>query len=210
MFCPSCGSEERQVSQFCRACGTDLRAVRVTLEKPDAITASAVSARDEVGHAIADRIRELKSGKDLIKVTEEVLPQIEKFLESPQQRRLRGIREGIVMSAIGLGATLFFFLMSQSQKDVVFLTGLGVTAFLIGLGLIVNALLFTVPKQYVPDHSPDTGQRNLIEEAPDRVFLAKSELSTAEPLSAPPPVTEQTTQHLTDAPSAPARIRESG
>ena len=53
MFCPSCGSEERQVSQFCRACGLDMRAVRVTLEKPDAITASAVSARDEIGHAIA-------------------------------------------------------------------------------------------------------------------------------------------------------------
>src|SRR5205814_5851001 len=42
MFCPNCGSEERQVSQFCRACGTDLRLVRVSLEKPDAITASAV------------------------------------------------------------------------------------------------------------------------------------------------------------------------
>ena len=25
MYCPSCGSEERQLSQFCRACGTDLR-----------------------------------------------------------------------------------------------------------------------------------------------------------------------------------------
>ncbi|MEK6288166.1 MAG: zinc ribbon domain-containing protein [Acidobacteriota bacterium] len=79
MFCPNCGSEERQVSQFCRACGTDMRAVRLSLEKPDAITASAVSARDEIGHAIADRIRELKKGSDLSKVAEEVLPEIEKF-----------------------------------------------------------------------------------------------------------------------------------
>ena len=123
MFCPSCGSEERQVSQFCRACGVDLRAVRVTLEKPDAITASAVSARDEIGHAIADKIRELRNGRDLKKVAEDVLPQIEKFLESPQQRRLRGIREGVVTSAIGLGATVFFFLMSLSQNDVKFLDG---------------------------------------------------------------------------------------
>ncbi|MEK6300767.1 MAG: hypothetical protein AABO41_08610 [Acidobacteriota bacterium] len=210
MFCPSCGSEERQVSQFCRACGVDLRAVRVTLEKPDAITASAVSARDEIGHAIADKIRELKTGKDLSKVAEDVLPQIEKFLESPQQRRLRGIREGIVTSAIGLGASVFFFLMSRSDHEVLFLTGLGVTAFLIGLGLIVNALLFTVPKQYVPDHSMETPRRESIDEMPDRVLLVKGDLSTAEPLSPPPSVTEQTTHHLTESPATPARVRESG
>ncbi|HTG17841.1 MAG TPA: hypothetical protein VK747_21515 [Blastocatellia bacterium] len=208
MFCPSCGSEERQVSQFCRACGVDLRAVRVTLEKPDAITASAVSARDEIGHAIADKIRELKNARDLKKVAEDVLPQIEKFLESPQQRRLRGIREGVVTSAIGLGATVFFFLMSLSQNDVKFLMGLGVTAFLIGMGLIVNALLFTVPKQYVPDPSLNSGQRDLISGVPDRVIPLKAELSTAEPLSPPPSVTEQTTHHLTDSPAAPARVRE--
>src|SRR6185369_1887129 len=150
MFCPNCGSEERQVSQFCRACGTDLRVVRVSLEKPDAITASAASARDEIGRAIADRIRELETARDLQKVAEDVLPQIEKFLESPQQRRLRGIRHGVVTSAIGLGATLFFLVWSMNEKDMFFLIGLGVTAFLIGLGLILNALLFTVPKQTVP------------------------------------------------------------
>lgn len=210
MFCPSCGSEERQVSQFCRACGADLRAVRATLEKPDAITASAVSARDEIGHAIADRIRELKKGSDLSKVAEEVLPQIEKFLESPQQRRLRGIREGVVTSAIGLGATVFFLVWGLNEKDMFFLMGLGITAFLIGLGLIINAMMFTVPAQHVPDHSLSSVRRDLIEAAPDRVAIVKNELSTAEPLTPPPSVTEQTTHHLTDSPPKPARVRESG
>ncbi|MEK6408815.1 MAG: hypothetical protein AABN34_17980 [Acidobacteriota bacterium] len=179
----------------------------MSLEKPDAITASAVSARDEIGHAIADRIRELKKGSDLSKVAEEVLPEIEKFLESPQQRRLRGIREGVVTSAIGLGATVFFFLMGLSQKNALFLTGLGVTAFLIGLGLIVNALLFTVPKQYVPPHSPH--QRDLLDQGSDSVITVKRELSTADPLNPPQSVTEQTTHHLTDSPAAPASVRES-
>src|ERR1700730_17040341 len=210
MFCPNCGSEERQVSQFCRACGTDVRVVRVSLEKPDAITASAVSARDEIGHAIADRIRELETARDLKKVAEDVLPQIEKFLESPQQRRLRGIREGVVTSAIGLGATVFFLLMSQSQHDAIFLSGLGVTTFLIGLGFIINALVFTVPKQYVPHRSSDIHERDLVNEAPDRTNMVKRELTTAEPLSPPPSVTEQTTHHLADPPSAPPRVRESG
>src|SRR6267143_193986 len=103
MFCPSCGSQERQVSQFCRACGTDLRAVRSSLAKLDTITASAVSARDEIGHAIADKIREFETANDLKKVAEDVLPMIEKFLESPQQRRLRYVRGGVVTIAVGLG-----------------------------------------------------------------------------------------------------------
>jgi hypothetical protein len=210
MFCPSCGSEERQVSQFCRACGTDLRAVRTSLAKPDAITASEVSARDEIGHAIADRIRELETASDLKKVAEDVLPQIEKFLESPQQRRLRGIRQGVVTSAVGLGATVFFLVWGLNAKDMFFLSGLGLTVFVIGLGLIVNALLFTVPKQYVPDHAFEARQRVLVDEGHDRVLPMKRELTTAEPLSPPPSVTEQTTHHLTDAPVAPARVKESG
>jgi len=208
MFCPSCGSEERQISQFCRACGTDLRAVRTTLERPDAITASAVSARDEIGRAIADRIRELETGSDLKQVAEDVLPQIEKFLESPEQRRLRGIRKGIVTSVIGLGATLFFFIWGQTDKDMGFLIGLGLTAFLIGLGLTVNALLFTVPRLYVPDRPRDTGRQDLIEGVSDRIRPLRSELSTAEPLTPPPSVTEQTTHQLTDSPPTPVRARE--
>lgn len=208
MYCPNCGSEERQVSQYCRLCGTDMRAVRVSLQKPDAITASAVSARDEIGHAIADKIRDLKKASDLKKVAEEVLPEIEKFLESPQQRRLRGIREGVVTSAIGLGATVFFLIWGLNEKDVFFLVGLGVTALLIGLGLIVNALLFTVPKTFAPNASLDARQRDLLAESFDHVMDVKTELATAEPLTPPASVTEQTTHHLTDAPG-PIRVRES-
>lgn len=209
MFCPSCGSEERQVSQYCRACGTDLRAVRTSLAQPDAITASAVSARDEIGRAIADRIRDLETARDLKQVAEDVLPQIEKFLESPQQRRLRGIRAGVVTSAVGLGATTFFLIWGLFEKDLLFLVGLGVTAFLIGLGLIINALVFTVPKEFVPHSSLDAHQRALLDEPPDRISTVKRELTTAEPLSPPPSITEQTTHHLSDSPAARGRIRES-
>ena len=79
MFCPSCGSEERQASQYCRACGTDLRPVRISLERPDSVTESAVSARSDIGRAVADRIREVEDAHELKKVAEDVLPQIEKF-----------------------------------------------------------------------------------------------------------------------------------
>src|SRR5437868_3984730 len=98
MYCPKCSAEERNQSQFCRSCGTELQGVRTMLERPDSLTASAITARQEIGRAIAARIQELESTDDLKEVVEDVLPQIEKFLESPEERRLRNIRNGIITS----------------------------------------------------------------------------------------------------------------
>src|SRR5262245_59884044 len=112
MYCPSCGSEERQASQFCRACGVDLRAVRVSIERPDSITASAVSAREEIGRAVAQKIREVEDAKDLKRVAEDVLPQIEKFLESYEEKRLRRVRAGTIIGTSGLGAGILGLIMS--------------------------------------------------------------------------------------------------
>lgn len=202
MYCPTCGSEERQLSQYCRACGTDLRAVRVGLERPDAITASAVSARDEVGRAVAAKIMELQSADDLKKVAEEVLPEIEKFLESPHERRLRRMRAGVITAVVGLGSAIFFLLMSQKDESIFFMVAAGVTVFFIGLGIVINGLLFTIPRNELSNASPaaDLHTQTLPDNAPARTAL-KGELNTAQPLS-PPSVTENTTQHL---PADPAR-----
>src|SRR5262249_2143861 len=143
----------------------------------------------------------------LKKVAEEVLPEIEKFLESPQERRLRGIRTGIVTSAAGLGGTVFFLVWGLFARDMFFLTGLGVTAFLIGVGLILNALLFTVPKQHIP-HLDELEQRSLGADVLGRI-PSKREAITADPPGQPPSVTEQTTHHLPES-HKPARMRESG
>src|SRR6266851_9996528 len=164
MFCPSCGSEERQATQFCRACGTDLRAVRVSLERPDSVTAIAVSAREEIGRAVAEKIREVEDSRDLKRVAEDVLPQIEKFLESYEEKRQRRVRAGVVTAAAGLGGAIFMALMSAfiSGADALLgVSGLGVVAFLIGLGLIINALFFTKPRNQLQDRSSDARAQNL-------------------------------------------------
>src|SRR6185503_19443543 len=70
MFCPKCGAEELNRVQFCRACGAELHTVRAALEQPDAITASAVTAREEIAHAIADKITEFESASDLRRAVE--------------------------------------------------------------------------------------------------------------------------------------------
>jgi hypothetical protein len=202
MFCPGCGSEERQASQYCRACGTDLRAVRVSLERPDSVTASAVSAREEIGRAVAAKIREVHDAKELKKVAEDVLPQIEKFLESPEEKRMRRIRSGVVVAAAGLGGTVFMSLMSAflrgpDAETFLGLAGLGVACFLIGIGLIVNALFFTKPRGRIEDHSLDARDQNLLDAGytpPSPAFKAQTTSNLAVAPNAS--VTEQTTRHL--------------
>ena len=150
MYCPSCGSEERQLSQYCRACGTDLRVVRNSLERPDAITASAVSAREQIGLAVADQIRQLRSGKDLEHIAEDVLPSFEKFLESPEERRLRRLRAGVITASIGFALALVAFLAALDKSDFFPFVVPGFITFMVGIGIIINGLLFTLPRKELP------------------------------------------------------------
>jgi hypothetical protein len=202
MYCPSCGSEERQLSQFCRACGTDLRIVRSSLENPDVITQSAISAREHIGMAVADKIRQMSTAKDLERVAEDVLPQFEKFLESPEERRLRRIRAGIITAAIGLGATIVTFLMSLDKMDIFpFITPALVT-FLVGIGIVINGLLFTLPRKRLPGNAYDALSQNLLDsnlnrtpyEAPLPAGSLTNELLPAGKPKAS--ITEHTTHHL--------------
>ena len=194
MFCPECGIEERSANQFCRACGTDLRRVRVAVESPDSITASAVSARDEIGRAVAAKIRETQSAKELSKVAEDVLPEIEKFLESPEEKRMRRMRAGMILSCIGIGTAIGISLVSMVMKDedVIFLAALGLVTFFIGLGFILNGIFLTVPKKSLADRSSDAdSQREL-----DGISGNTNDLRLAEMPAQFASVTEHTTHHL--------------
>jgi hypothetical protein len=200
MFCPSCGSEERQASQYCRACGTDLRTVRISLERPDSITASAVSARDEIGRAVAQKIREVQDARELKKVAEDVLPQIEKFLESPEEKRLRRMRAGVVVASIGAGVTIMMALMGSIARNADiegFMGGggAGIVVFFIGIGLLINAMLFTRPRTSVSDHSADARAQTAIDAGYNPPQLRSPTTSN---LVKPPAgsVTENTTLHL--------------
>ena len=194
MYCPDCGLEDKQSNQFCRACGSDLRTVRNAIAQPDKITASAASARDEIGRAVAAKIRESTSAAELAVVAEEVLPEIEKFLESPEEKRMRRMRTGIILSSVGLGAAVGMSIVSafMTDRDVIFLAALGVVAFFIGLGFVLNGLILTVPNKGLPDKSSDAlRQRELdLEPAPT------NDLALPEATSLFSSVTEHTTQHL--------------
>ncbi len=201
MYCPSCGSDERQLSQFCRACGTDLRVVRTSLERPDAITASAVSAREHIGLAIADQIRQMRTGKDLEHIAEEVLPAFEKFLESPEERRLRRLRAGVITSVVGFAVAFVSLLVALNNGDF-FLALPGFVTFMIGLGIILNGLLFTVPRKQLPGGESDALAQEVLDSMQNRTryeppiagSLANERGQGTNPQLAS--VTEHTTHHL--------------
>jgi hypothetical protein len=201
MYCPTCGSEERQLSQYCRACGTDLRVVRVSLERPDSITASAVSAREQISQAMAEKIRQMEPD-DLKRVAEDVLPQMEKFLESPEEKRLRRVRAGVVVAASGVGAALLIFLMSLNAHDLIPFISLGVIAFLIGLGMIINGLAFTIPKKGLLDRTAEADAQKELElrndayPNPTPAALGSEGHTTNDLIRARPSVTEHTTHQL--------------
>jgi hypothetical protein len=194
MFCPGCGLKDSQANQFCRSCGADLRPVRTALARPDQITESAVSARDEIGRAVAAKIREARSPAELATVAENVLPEVEKFLESPEEKRLRRMRVGMIISSIGFGVALGISIVSRfmDDKDVIFLAALGVVCFFLGLGFILNGFLLTVPKRSLPDSSPDADRQREL----DSEYSGPAELNPPEAKSHFPSVTEQTTRNL--------------
>lgn len=201
MYCPSCGFEERQLSQFCRGCGIDLRSVRNSLENPDVLTQSAISAREHIGMAVADKIRQINSAKELEKVAEDVLPHFEKFLETPEEKRLRRVRSGIITAAIGLAATVVMFLLAMDKMQFFPFVTPALITLLVGVGVTLNGLVFTVPRKQMGGEQYDPlsqkvfdGGSRISHEAPSVPTLTNELL----PASRPPvtSVTEHTTQHL--------------
>jgi hypothetical protein len=208
MFCPSCGSEERQASQFCRACGSDLRAVHMGLERPDSITASAESAREEIGRAVAEKIRQMEDAHTMERFAHSVLPQVEKFLESPEEKRLRRLRAGTITALVGLAVgipSLLFFLVDEHgpHKLLGWLTVFALITFATGLALLLNGLLFSKPRTEIADRSSSALAQDLLDGGYARPPAGSR--TEAGPLRAPttsnlvhPPgsVTEHTTLHL--------------
>jgi hypothetical protein len=206
MFCPVCGSE--QLSQYCRSCGMDLRRLHSVLEKQDETKTPYISAREEIGRAFADKIREMKSAKELTKVVEEVLPGIEDFLKTPEEKRLNRIRAGMITAAVGLGAALAFFTLGwfnieegrEGRDGSIFIACLGLTTFLIGLGIMLNGWFFTIPKKLDKDHMSETFGKT----AAESLLQLDPKRSKAEGLFTSS-VSEHTTHQLSDS---EAHVRE--
>ena len=200
MFCPNCGVKEDQLIQFCRACGTDLRAVRDHLAQPDLTTASIANAREEIARAAAAKIKEGQWWQ-----VGAIVPEVEKLFESPEERRLRlfradeerrlrRVRAGVITSSVGLGMSIFFFMMGLAEPDALMLLGPSLLVLMVGLAVVINGLRFTVPKNSSQARVPGGWQQDALEDSPGAE--TKGDLAAARPSFLPPFVTEQTTRNL--------------
>jgi hypothetical protein len=204
MFCPGCGLNEERPVQFCRACGADLGSVRETLEQPDAPEPTVTAAREEIARAIAARIKEGQWWQ-----VGSLAPQAERLFESPRERRerlrrqdeeqrLARLRGGTITAAVGLGLIMLFQLLRIMDDRAVILVGPSILVLLVGIGVILNGLLFTVPKSSkaldsTPDDSapPRPGDNTTSE-----LDTPRGELAAVDSSFIPVSVTEHTTQHL--------------
>jgi hypothetical protein len=183
--------------------------VRTSLERPDSITAIAVTAREEIGRAVAEKIREVEGSRDLKQVAEDVLPKIEKFLESPEEKRLRRMRAGVITAASGAGVCLTGLVLAAiiygdvGKALTMGGAGLGFLIFLVGLGLVLNGVWFTGLRKGVEDHSPDAELQNQLDAEPLQLragggaqpSFRSDSTSNLSPISGSS-VTEGTTHHL--------------
>jgi hypothetical protein len=207
MFCPGCGLKEERAVQFCRACGADLRALRETLEQPDAPEPTVTAAREEIARAIAARIKEGQWWQ-----VGSLAPQAERLFESPRERRerlrrrdeqqrLARLRGGTLTAAVGLGLIMLFQLLRIMDNRAVILVGPSILVLLIGLGVIVNGLLFTVPKSSKAlDAAPDAAPPRPDDNNTSELDAPRAELDAASPSFIPTSVTEHTTRHLRGEP----------
>ena len=158
-----------------------LHAVRSAVEQPDAITISAVTAREEIGRAIAGKIAEFENTNELRQAVYEILPVVERFLESPEERRLyqqekrlNQIREGVLTSVVGLAILLSFLLISwiTNQEKILIGSVGGLLVLLIGLGITVTALWFTALPKSLRSSSQRMSKQMVLDEKPNG-FLDK-------------------------------------
>jgi hypothetical protein len=151
--------------------------------------------------AVADKIRQMETAKDLKKVAEDVLPRFEKFLESPAERRLRRVRAGVISAAIGLGWTIVSTIAVLNKEAEVAVIAPGMVLFFIGLGIIINGLWFSVLGKQLPGDSNDALSQKLLDSDGSRPYEAPQVRASTNELGphARTPgssITDHTTHHL--------------
>lgn len=173
------------------------------------ITASAESAREEIGRAVAERIREMEDAHTMERFAHSVLPKVEKFLESPEEKRLRRLRAGTITTLLGLAVgipSLIFLIGPRREVPEIFLAWVVVFAlitFATGLGLLINGLLFSKARKGIADRTPDADAQNLLDAMMQSPAGSRAEAHSS--LRAPTTsnlvqprgsITEHTTLHL--------------
>jgi hypothetical protein len=189
VFCPQCGSNQSDDIKFCKACGGNLSAVRQAVamrEIPEKFDWSKTWVA-EMFLSEAERERR----KEQIELQRGITPQV---------KREKELKAGIITSFVGIGVSIFLYVIMQGViltlhnpgSEVEILSRVwvaGVIPFFIGLGVILASLIAgrSTRKQITTD--PLEG-RSTYQSLPP----GDPERFAATPFS----VTDQTTRQLED------------
>ena len=198
MFCPQCGSTQSDDLKFCKACGANLEALRqvmATRENADKFDWSKTWVAEM-----------LMSGEGALKHQ----ARIERLQGlSPEEKRLREIKAGVITASVGLGLMIFLFVLmggiiasgrvSDAAAEILSrLWIVGVLPLLIGLAVLFNGMFVSKRGVGLGAHETDTGTKEL--DAPQAGnYLSPADTSDLVS-SVPFSVTDRTTRHLQKEP----------
>lgn len=193
MFCPQCGSSQRDDLKFCKACGVNLHAVAqvVTAREPDEKFDWSKTWVQEMFLSAEEKKRRKVALERQLGIT-------------PEMKRYNEIKAGVIVSSLGIALGILLFVLmggliasgQVSQPDSEILGRLwvvGVVPLFVGLALITNGIVVSKKLVETARRGSQMGQEGL--EAPANSPLLRSADAGESPRQ-PFSVTEQTTKHL--------------
>src|SRR5262245_49221428 len=135
MFCPGCGYQASDDLKYCRQCGANLRGLREAINSPPPEEKPDWSNTWAANILLAKQLQEQLRG-------------------SPEERRIKEIKGGVITSFVGIGLMIFlyFFLnvvanQENNPRDTAEILRsvwmVGIIPFLIGIGIIFNGLVIS-------------------------------------------------------------------
>jgi hypothetical protein len=190
MLCPRCASNQSDDIKFCTSCGANLQAVRQALEirepgKKFEWADTWVAEMFMSGKAAELRKQEIERSMGI----------------TPEVKRYKEIKAGVIVSSIGIGVAIFLFVFMQgiirnvSPDEAEILSRIwiaGVLPFMVGLALIINGLI--VSKKIVEAFERERKRPDTLEEGSAPRSLPSADESEFIPANLS--VTDQTTRHL--------------
>lgn len=192
MICPRCASNQGDDIKFCTSCGANLEAVRQALE------------RREPGKPfnwgdtwVAEMFMSHKA-QEARKIELERQMGI-----TPEMKRYREIKAGVIVSSIGIGLAIFLLFFMQgiiryvdpdAREIITRIWIAGIIPFMVGLALIINGVF--VSKKLVEIAERNERQPKPLEEGAAPRGLRAADTSEFIPTGVS--VTEGTTRHLSN------------
>jgi len=203
MFCPSCGTENQDQVKFCRRCGVNLSVWLEMIQRGATRTVEPVGELSAKEHAVRVLTRKIEQTDPKAQTMwgEAILPSLVKELRrmtiTPEERREKYIRSGMVVTGLGMGLTIFLYLAAEAlasstllPEEIVPLIRVAWAKGLIPLFIGLMMILYGLVSGWVGQRPQRTATVAELEpeKSGDELFLNRHSTFGS--------VTEQTTQHL--------------